>query len=277
MIKQADLKNQVEVLIEPAKDVTIVIVSEKEDGNLQLKFTPKVPGAYSIKVKINGDKLPACPSTVQVKERELVVVGELDLRFFPGDVAQKLYGLAINTEGKIVVTDCKNHCVYVFDKDGNCLRNIGDKGGNPGQFFFPLGVSYVNDNVILIADQCNHRIQYVNIQTGSVVKSSGKPGAKKGEFKNPVDVSLDDEGRIVVTDWGNHRIQVLSRERSTISMFGNSRPEKLNQPRSCILYKNMFLVADGGNNCIKVFDQSGTFLYKFGKQGNQDGQLNLPL
>ena len=41
---QADLKDQVEVLIEPAKDVTNVIVSEKEDGNLQMKFTPIVPG-----------------------------------------------------------------------------------------------------------------------------------------------------------------------------------------------------------------------------------------
>ena len=63
-----------------------VIVSEKDDGNLQLKFTPKVPGAYSIEVKINGDKLPTCPFTVQVKERELVVVGELDLKFLPGGV-----------------------------------------------------------------------------------------------------------------------------------------------------------------------------------------------
>jgi len=49
-----------------------------------------------------------------------------------------------------------------------------------------------------------------------------------------------------------------------------------NYPTSCIFYKNMFLVADGGNNCIKVFNQSGTFLYKFGKQGNQGGQFKLP-
>ena len=75
---QADLKDQVEVLIEPAKDVINVNVSEKEDGNLQVKFIPIVPGAYTIKVKINGEKLPTCPFTTQVKERELVVVGNLD-------------------------------------------------------------------------------------------------------------------------------------------------------------------------------------------------------
>ena len=38
----------------------------------------------------------------------------------------------------------------------------------------------------------------------------------------------------------------------------------------------MFLVADRDNNSIKCFDQSGTFLYKFGKEGDQDGQFNCP-
>jgi len=273
---QADLKDQVEFLIEPAKDVANVFVSEMEDGNLQLKFTPKVPGAYSIEVKINGDKLPTCPFTVQVKERKLVVVGGLDLKFFPGDVPQRLYGIAVNTEGKIVVTDYHGHCVYVFDKNGNCLRKLGGKGKNSGQFANPSSVSFVNDNEIVIADELNHRIQQINIQTGTVVHCFGKYGAGKGEFKHPVDVCLDDEGRIVVTEGCGHRIQVLSKDGETISIFGDSDPEKLKYPMSCIPYKNVFLVADGGNNCIKVFNQSGTFQYKFGKQGNQNGRFNWP-
>ena len=272
---QADLTDKVEVLIEPAKDVANVIVSGKEDGNLELKFIPIVPGAYSIKVKINGDKLPTCPFPVQVKERELVVVGELDV--FQGEVAQGLEGIAVNAEGKIVVTDNRDPCVYEIDEDGNCLRKFGGKGGNPGQFKYPAGVSYVNNNEILIADQCNHRIQHINIQTGTVVKSFGKYGTGKGEFMNPLDVCVDDEGRIVVTEFGNHRIQVLSQEGETILIFGDSGHEKLKDPTSCIPYnKNMFLVTDFGNNCIKVFDKSGTFLYKFGEKGNLDGQFDLP-
>ena len=143
MSNQPDLKDQVEFMIKPTKDVTNMTVSEKEDGSLQLKFTPKVPGAYSIEVKINGDKLPTCPFTVQVKERELVVVGEMDLKFFPGDVPRGLYGIAVNTQGKIVVTDINGHCVYVFDRDGNCLRNIGGDRENPGQFKHPAGDSFV--------------------------------------------------------------------------------------------------------------------------------------
>jgi len=252
---QADLKDQVEFLIEPAKDVANVFVSEKEDGNLELKFTPKVPGAYRIEVKINGDKLPTCPFTVQVKERKLVVVGGLDLKFFPGDVPQRLYGIAVNTEGKIVVTDYNGHCVYVFDKNGNCLRKLGGKGANRGQFTNPSGVSFVNDNEILIAEEMNHRIQQINIQTGTVVKCFGKYGAGKGEFKHPVDVCVDDEGRIVVTEGCGQRIQVLSKDGETISIFGDSGPEKLDIPVSCIPYKNKFLLCEVSNNCLKVFSQ----------------------
>ena len=273
---QADLIDQVEVLIEPAKDVTNVMVSGKEDGNLQLKFTPKVPGAYSIEVKINGDKLPTCPLTMQVKERELFVVGELDLKFFQGDMPEAFRGIAVNMEGKVVVTDYNEHCAYAFEKEGNCLRKIGNQGSNSGQFFHPAGVSFFNDNEILIADQWNNRIQHINFQTGTVVKSFGKRGAGKGEFLDPIDVCLDDEGRIVVTEIGNQRINVLSKKGETISIFGDSGPEKLNRPTSCIPYKNMFLVSDVGNSCIKVFDQSGTFLYKFGTEGKQDGQFNSP-
>ena len=273
---QANLQDQVEFLIDPAKDVTNVMVSKKEDCNLQLKFTPKVPGDYSIEVKINGDKLPTCPFTMQVKERELVVVGELDLQFFQGDVAEKFRGIAVNTEGKIVVTDYKGHCAYAFEKESNCLRKIGSQGSNSGQFKYPAGVSFLNDKEILIADKWNHRIQHINIQTGTVVKSFGKRVTGKVEFNHPVDICLDDEGRIVVTEFLNHRIHVLSKEGETVSIFGDSGPEKLNGPTSCIPHKNMFLVSDGGSHCIKVYDQSGTFLYKFGTRGKNDGQFNWP-
>ena len=70
MSNEANLKGRVELLIKPVKDVRNVVVEEKEDGNLGLKFTPKAPGTYSIEVKIDGDKLPHCPMTVQVEELE---------------------------------------------------------------------------------------------------------------------------------------------------------------------------------------------------------------
>ena len=223
--------------------------------------------------KFNGDKLPTCPITVQVKERKPVVVSELKLRLFPGDTLERLNGIAVNTEGQLVVTDNSGHCVYVFDKNGDCLRKTGGKGSNTGEFQYPNGISFLNDNEVLIADSGNYRLQRLNIQTGTVVKSYGKKGRKKGEFSWPIDVTVDDEERIAVTERDNNRIQVMSKEGESIFTFGDKGPEKLLWPTCCIPYKNMFLVTDAGHHRIKAFDQSGTFLYKFGKEGYQDGKF----
>ena len=269
-------EDQVEFLVTPTKDVTNVTVDEEYDRNVRLNFTPKVPGAYNIEVKINGDKLPPCPMTVQVKERELVVVGELTLKLLPGDKLRGLFGIAVNTEGQIVVTDNNGHCVYVFDKNGNCLRKIEGKGSNKGLFQHPVGISFLNDNEVLISDFTNCKILQLDIQTGTVVKSFGKIGEEKGELTNPVYVTVDDEERIVVTESSNHRIQVMSKEGRSIFTFGDKGPEKLARPTCCIFHKNMFLVSDTSNHCIKAFDQSGTFLYRFGERGDRHGQFRRP-
>ena len=68
----------------------------------------------------------------------------------------------------------------------------------------------------------------------------------------------------------------MSPEGETISIFGNIDPEKLNNSKSCFPYKDKFFISDSGNHCIKAFDKSGTFLHRFGKRGNQDGQFDSP-
>ena len=273
---QADLNDQVEFLIKSIKDVTNVTVHEKGDGNLTVKFTPKVPGAYSVEVKINGEKLPTCPFTLAVKERQLVVVGELDLKINQRQEFKKRTGIAVNRQGDIAVVDELGHCVFVFNKEGNCLKQIGKEGADPGQFKYPFGVLFLNNNEILITDQLNHRIQHINIQTGTVLKTFGEKGERKGHFKNPLSICLDDTERIVVTDIHNNRVQVMSKEGEALFTIGDSGEEKLSRPYSCIPYKNIFLVTEKGNHAIKAFDSSNTFLYKFGEKGNQDGQFNSP-
>ena len=273
---QADLNDQVELLIKSIKDVTNVTVHEKGDGNLTVKFTPKVPGAYSVEVKINGEKLPTCPFTLPVKERELVIVGELDLKFNKGQKFRGPSGIAVNKQGDIAVVDNLGHCVFVFNKEGNCLKQIGKEGVDPGQFKHPTGVLFLNDHEVLVIDTFNNRIQHINIQTGTVLKTFGKKGEGKGHFMVPYSVHLDHANCLIVTETRNNRVQVMSKEGEALFTIGDSGPEKLSTPYSCIPYKNIFLVTERDNHVIKAFDASNTFLYKFGEKGNQDGQFNSP-
>ena len=58
--------------------------------------------------------------------------------------------------------------------------------------------------------------------------------------------------------------------------FGDSGPERLDNPLGCVCYEEKFFVTDLNNNFVKVFDDKGQFLYKFGEKGNGDGHLNSP-
>ena len=156
------------------------------------------------------------------------------------------------------------------------MRKLGCYGENPGQFNCPRGVTYLNDDEILVADDNNHRIQQFNVQTGNFVKSFGKKGTGEGEFRNPENVCMDGDGNVVVADYANNRIQVLTKDGKPVFKFGDSGGEKLNKPTGCIHHKNMFIISDCRNNSLNAFDSSGKFLYKIGKAGEADGQLSCP-
>ena len=187
---------------------------------------------------INGDNLHQSPFIVQVMERRLEIVGELDLK---GEILKSPYGIAVNSKGLIAVTDRNGHCILTFDKEGKYVRKVGWKGGNAGQLYHPTGVTYLNDDHILVADQFNHRIQHFNVHTGNFVKAFGKPGAGEGELKNPKCVCMDGEGRVAVADWGNNRIQVFTEDGEPVFKFGDSGSEKLTCPTGCIFHQNMFI------------------------------------
>ena len=271
--KISQRKVHAEVLVEPANEVASLIACEKEDGNFQVKFLPKVPGTYNITVKINGEKLANSPFTVQVKERRIDVVGVLDLK---GEILQEPRGIAVNSKGLIAVSDRGRNCVLIFDKRGKFVRKLGCYGENPGQFNKPGGITYLNDDEILAVDDENHRIQQFNVQTGNFVKSFGKFGTVEGNFQYPESVCIDGEGHVVVADYFNNRIQVLTKAGKPVFKFGDSGSKKLNQPTGCIYHKNMFIVSDCENHCLKTFDSSGKFLYKIGKAGDAHGQLLYP-
>ena len=256
--------NQIEFLVEPADDVSMTSVHENDEGTFQLKFTPILSGDYSLEVKINGEKLSVCPVTVQVKECELVVDGKLDLTNFSDAELKGPFGIALNAEGTMAVSDFYGHSVYIFDSEGTFLRKIG-------QFKQPDDVVFFNDEEILVLDHGDHRIYQYNTRTGLFIKEFGK-----GEFKNPVGLSIDDTEQIVVSDYNNNRIKVLTKDGEKMFTFGDIGPEKLLGPLSCVIYKNRFFVSDSGHSCIKVFDQAGQFLHKFGSKGTENGQFSRP-
>ena len=260
--------------MEPVEQEGSLIICEKEDGNFLVKFIPKVPGSCNITVKINGDKLANSQLTVQVKERQVDIVGELDLK---GEMPKEPRGIAVNGNGLIAVADREKNCVLIFDKEGKFVRKIGCLGERAaGKLNRPKEIAYLNDDEILVADELNHCIQQFNVQTGNFVKSFGKKGTGEGEFQNPTSVCVTGEGHVVVVDSRNSRIQLFTNDGKPLFKFGDSGPGKLREPIGCIYHKNMFIVTDNLNHCLKSFDGSGRFLYNIGEKGEDDGKLSFP-
>ena len=57
------------------------------------------------------------------------------------------------------VSDHHNHCVKVFDEEGNFKFKFGAKGRGDGEMSFPEGIAFLDwANGILIADEGNNRV-----------------------------------------------------------------------------------------------------------------------
>ncbi|PFX21615.1 E3 ubiquitin-protein ligase TRIM71 [Stylophora pistillata] len=267
-------RDRVEVHIDPADQVRSLVTSENKDGGFQVKFVAKEPGNINIEVRINGQKFSKGPLSYQVKAREFNIVGKLD---FHGEVPQRPSGIAVNSKGVIALAEYEGHCILVFDDMGELVKRIGCQGNKEEQFQNPAGVTFVNDDEILVADGSNHRIQKLNLQTGNFVKRFGKYGCGDGEFKNPVSVCITSDGKlIVVADHGNSRIQVFTMDGEPVLKFGDIGPERLDSPVGCVCYDDKVIVTDWEGDCVKAFDSKGKFLYTFGEKGNGDGQLRNP-
>ena len=276
-IRNKQHEDHVEVQVEPSDQLASLIINEGNDeagGNFQVKFVPKLPGVYHISAKINGEGLARSPFTIEVQQRKLEVDGELHLQ---NETLKKPAGIAVSSKGLIAIADYGKNCILICDKEGNILRQVGCKGETPGQLHCPTDVTFINDDEILVADELNHRVQQFNVHSAqNFVNSFGRYGNEDGNFQYPTRVCMDDERRIIVSDFNNHRVQVLTRDGVPMLIFGDSGPEKLNNPVGCVCYKNMFIVADSLNSCLKVFNSSGNFLRKIGEKGNEDGQFLRP-
>ena len=104
-------------------------------------------------MKVNGEHIRGSPFEVQVKPRQFRPVLS-----FGEQILKHPWGVAVNEEDEIAVSDTGNHKIHLFKSDGTHIRSFGGKGAQHGQLDFPSGTAYHGDNII-VAEQDNHRVQ----------------------------------------------------------------------------------------------------------------------
>jgi len=89
----------------------------------------------------------------------------------------------------------------------------------------------------------------------------------------PIDVATDALNYVYVTDTGDDKIWKFSEEGDSLLVFSYD----FNHPKGVAVDENGFIwVTDCLNHCVKLFDPFGTFVYKFGKHGNNPGEFKQP-
>ncbi|KAK3736502.1 hypothetical protein QZH41_000874 [Actinostola sp. cb2023] len=267
----------------PTNDVIQPTIQDEGTGNYSISFTPSESGNHQVQVEINGQPIRDSPFIVVVSNprdyshitRPSLVFGSM------GESKGKLNlpcGVTVDENGRILVADCHNHRIQIFDSEGRVLRCFGTFGDKAGQLNNPSDVAIDNEGNIIVCDKDNHRIQRFS-KEGIFLSKFGGLGEKPGKFKRPWGVVVSSDGEIIVTDRRNNRIQVFDRNGShlkTIGCYGNDAG-CLDQPYyAAVSSTGDIYVTDSNNHRVQVFDVNGNYVREFGNEVIPDTQLKYP-
>ncbi len=203
-------------------------------------------------------------------------------------------GMKETADGDIVISDDFNHRIQIYDKDYELKLSFGQKGKNPGEFYYPKGIDIDTEGNIYVADCWNHRIQKFT-KDGKFISTFGNYGNEPSQFHEPVSITVNNN-QILVADRCNHRIQFFDGKGNYQGSLGHrgrtieenlaelfeTPPDKFSIPSLefpsdiAIDSKNDIYIADSHNHRVLKFNSSGNIILSFGKQGKEHGEFLYP-
>ncbi len=165
------------------------------------------------------------------------------------------WGIAVDFDGYVYVTDSANNRVQIFNSIGTFFGKWGDSGTGDGQMNSPCGFGLFGSSEIFLADTGNSRIQHFTALSGNFLHKVGEPGTQSGQFNNPRDVCYDiDYDQIVVADSGNNRIQIFKLSNDELAFVKAISDQSFSGPMGVVCAPDeasqVIYVADTGNNRV---------------------------
>ncbi|MFO0914207.1 MAG: hypothetical protein U0795_14705 [Pirellulales bacterium] len=159
------------------------------------------------------------------------------------------FGVEIDPDGNLVVTEVRNHRIWQLDLDTGQARVIvgtgrqghsGD-GGTPRQADLnePYEVRFDGQGNLFWVEMQNHIVRKLDRATQVVetIAGTGQPGyggdggpARQAQLNQPHSIALDGTGGLLIADIGNHRIRRVDLKSGTITSIAGSAQRQLPQP-----------------------------------------------
>ncbi len=195
------------------------------------------------------------------------------------------WGIAVDGDGTIFVSDTWNHRIQAFDRQGNFIRMWGQFGstggelGQPNVFYGPRALAIGLDGNLYVMDTGNKRVQAFT-PGGDFVAQYGGAGIVEGRFDEPVGLGQDASGNWYVADTWNRRIQKLDPFFAYLAQWpieGWPSQSVVNKPGLAVdPARNLVYTVDPENYRVLVFGTDGTFRATFGQYGNDAMSFMLP-
>ena len=187
-------------------------------------------------------------------------------------------GLAVDSSGRIYVTDSELGKIFVFKKKGGFAHFLGDAKGE-GIFKRPTGLGIdPSSGLIYLTDTLRHMVHVLDAE-GRIVREWGERGDEPGQFNFPTDVALED-GHVFVLDAMNFRVQVFATDGRYITSFGKpvNKPGGLFRPKSLAVDKQnkLVYVVDAFFDVVQAFRYDGSLQLAFGHEGSGPGEFRMP-
>lgn len=112
----------------------------------------------------------------------------------PSDEKSRLMSptnIAIDRQGRILVSDTGGFFIQIYDADGKYIRTIGEQGLNPGNFALPKGISTDHEGRIYVVDAATQVIQLFDAE-GRILMYFGNPNTPgPGGTDLPAGIAVD--------------------------------------------------------------------------------------
>ena len=87
-------------------------------------------------MKGNGERIRGSPFEVEVKPRQFRPVLS-----FGEQILNLPWGVAVNEQDEIAVSNVGNHKIHLFKSDGTLKKCFGQQGAKHGEFNWPCGTT----------------------------------------------------------------------------------------------------------------------------------------
>ena len=159
------------------------------------------------------------------------------------------------TRERLYVADTHAHAIRVYDREGQFIGSLGERGSADGQFNFPTHLDIRNGR-LFVNDTLNFRIQIFDLESGQHVGSVGEHGDRAGYFAQPKGIVASSDGNLFVTEAVFGSIQIFNVQGEFLLGFGSPGPGpgQFQLPGGLAFWDNRVYVADAGNRRIQVFE-----------------------